>query len=128
MEPFPSNAGPSRTRSSQHASLVGVGGGVQGYLAHKKSPEQDGGGARRRDLQGHLQGQEAGWGAEARRMEGQRRVDAYSPGKDLSHSLYLLNGFRKSTPPQNRQLLVSIGNSKRQVDDGGVDFLKQFNQ
>ena len=35
----------------------------------------------------------------------------------LSHSMYLLNCFRKSTPPQNRQLFVSISNSKRSLDD-----------
>ena len=34
-----------------------------------------------------------------------------------SHSMNLLIRFRKSTPPQNRQLNVLIGNSKQQVDD-----------
>jgi hypothetical protein len=33
-------------------------------------------------------------------------------------------------PPQNRQLIVSIGNSKQKVDDfvGGIDFLQPFDQ
>ena len=32
--------------------------------------------------------------------------------------------FRKSTPPQNRQLNILISNDKQQVDD----FVKQFDQ
>ena len=31
----------------------------------------------------------------------------------LSHTMYYLNGFRKSTPPQKRQLIVLIGNSEQ---------------
>ena len=31
----------------------------------------------------------------------------------LSHTLYLLIAFRKSTPPQNRQLNILISNSKQ---------------
>ena len=31
----------------------------------------------------------------------------------LSHTMYLLDGFRKSTPPQNRQLIVLISNRDR---------------
>ena len=39
--------------------------------------------------------------------------------------MYELNVFRKSTLPQNRLLIVSIGNSKQQVDDfvGELTFL-----
>jgi len=50
-------------------------------------------------------------------------VDALTP--NLSHKMYQLKGFRKSTPPQNRQL----SNSRQKVDDfgGGVDFLKPVN-
>jgi hypothetical protein len=36
---------------------------------------------------------------------------------DLSDAIYLLLSFRKSTPPHNRQLNVSISDRKRQVDD-----------
>ena len=35
----------------------------------------------------------------------------------LSDTMYLLIDFRKSTPPQNRQLDISISNSEQQVDD-----------
>jgi hypothetical protein len=35
----------------------------------------------------------------------------------LSHRMYSLNGFRKSTPPQNRQPNISIRNSKEQIGD-----------
>ena len=31
--------------------------------------------------------------------------------------MYRLNGFRKSTPPQNRQLIVLIGKNEQRVDD-----------
>ena len=43
--------------------------------------------------------------------------------------MYLSISFGKSTPPQDRQLKISISNSKHQVDDfcGGVDFLKLMN-
>ena len=30
-----------------------------------------------------------------------------------SHTIYQLNGFRKSTPPQNRQLVLLISSSKQ---------------
>ena len=42
----------------------------------------------------------------------------------LSHTMHQLNGFRKSTPPQNRQRNVLIGKSKQQVVDsvGGLTF------
>ena len=42
----------------------------------------------------------------------------------LSHTMYSLISFRKSTPPQNRQFNLSISNSKQQVDDlvGGLTF------
>ena len=33
----------------------------------------------------------------------------------LSDKMYLSFSFRKSTPPQNRQLIILIGNSKQQV-------------
>ena len=35
----------------------------------------------------------------------------------LSRTMYLLISFRKSTPPQNRQLNTSIGDSKQYVDN-----------
>ena len=35
----------------------------------------------------------------------------------LSDTIYSLDGFRKSTPPQNCQLLVLIRDSKQQFDD-----------
>jgi len=35
----------------------------------------------------------------------------------LSDTMYLLISFRMSTPPQNRQLNILIGNSKQYVDD-----------
>ena len=35
----------------------------------------------------------------------------------LSLQMDLLISFRKSTPPQNRQLNISISNSERYVDD-----------
>jgi hypothetical protein len=31
--------------------------------------------------------------------------------------MHLLNGFRKSTPPQNRRHIVFIGNSKQYLDN-----------
>ena len=34
----------------------------------------------------------------------------------LSHRMYSSNGFRNSTPPQNRRLIVSISNNKKYVD------------
>ena len=34
-----------------------------------------------------------------------------------SHTINRLNSFRKSTPPQNRQLIVLISNSKLSVFD-----------
>jgi len=37
--------------------------------------------------------------------------------RNLSHTIYELDCFRKSTPPQNRGLIVSIRNSNKQVDD-----------
>jgi hypothetical protein len=39
--------------------------------------------------------------------------------------MYILISFRKSTPQQNRQLNILIGNSKQQVDDlvGELTFL-----
>ena len=48
----------------------------------------------------------------------------------LSHRMYLLISFRKSNPPQNRQLDILISDSKQQVVDfcGGVDFLKFINE
>ena len=41
----------------------------------------------------------------------------------LSHRVYSLNGFRKSTPPQNRRLIVSISHSQHFVDllTGGIE-------
>ena len=36
---------------------------------------------------------------------------------NLSHIMYQLDGFRKSSPPQNRQLVVLISKNKQQVDD-----------
>ena len=41
--------------------------------------------------------------------------------------MYLLDGFRKSTPPQTRQLLVFTSNCENQVDDfvGGLTFHDQ---
>ena len=38
-------------------------------------------------------------------------------GSDPSHTLYQFNGFIRSTPPQNRQLIVLISKEKQQVDD-----------
>jgi hypothetical protein len=35
----------------------------------------------------------------------------------LSHTMHSSNGFRKSTSPQNRQLIVSISNCKQPVDN-----------
>jgi len=35
----------------------------------------------------------------------------------LSDTLYQLNGFRKSTSPQNRQLIVLMGNSKQEGEN-----------
>jgi hypothetical protein len=35
----------------------------------------------------------------------------------VSHTIYQLNGFEKSTPPQDRQLIVLISNSKQYADD-----------
>ena len=35
----------------------------------------------------------------------------------LSNTMYQLNGFRRSTPLQNRQIIVSISNGKPQVDN-----------
>ena len=34
----------------------------------------------------------------------------------LCHRMYLLIGFRKSTPPQNRQLYILIGRSRQYAD------------
>ena len=39
------------------------------------------------------------------------------PNSDLSHTMNELNGFRNSTPSQNRQLIISIVTSKQQVHD-----------
>ena len=39
------------------------------------------------------------------------RAPINEPGAVLFHTMHLLNGFRKSTPPQNRQLIVLIENS-----------------
>ena len=46
------------------------------------------------------------------------------PLPNLSDTMYLSMSFRKSTPPENRQLNVSISNSKQLVDDcvGKVTF------
>ena len=38
-------------------------------------------------------------------------------GTVLSQTMYSVNGFRKSTPTQNRQLFVLISNSEHDVDD-----------
>ena len=38
-------------------------------------------------------------------------------GAHLSDTMHSLISFRKSTPPQNRQLKILINNSKRRVDD-----------
>ena len=35
----------------------------------------------------------------------------------LSHITYLSTSLRKSTPPQNRKLHISISNSKRKIDN-----------
>ena len=43
----------------------------------------------------------------------------------LSDTIYLFIGFRKSTPPQNRQPNISSSDSKQYVDD--LDFLKLIN-
>ena len=45
-----------------------------------------------------------------------------APVSGVSLTVYSLNGFRESTPPQNRQLTILIGNSKKEVDD----FLGEF--
>ena len=47
-------------------------------------------------------------------------------GGDLSDTTYSSISIRKSTPPQNRRLNISIGSSKQNVDDfvGGTDFLR----
>ena len=45
----------------------------------------------------------------------------------LPHKMYYLNGFRRSPPPQKRQLIVLISNSKQDVDDFVADFLNLFN-
>ena len=39
------------------------------------------------------------------------------PGTTSSHTMCQLNCFRRSTPPQNRQLNVLISHRKQQVDD-----------
>ena len=49
---------------------------------------------------------------------------AANEGLIVSHTMYQSNGFRESTPPQNRQLNVLISDSKRLGDDfeGGGTF------
>ena len=42
-----------------------------------------------------------------------------------SHIMYELNGFRKSTPPQNRQLIVLTSDSKQWVNDFAGDWLSE---
>ena len=37
-------------------------------------------------------------------------------GGSLSHRMYLIISFRKSTPPQNRQLIIYYDRFKYQVD------------
>ena len=51
-----------------------------------------------------------------------------SSPRSSSLTMHYSNGFRKSSPPQNRQLIVLISNSKQLVDDvtGGVDSLESF--
>ena len=45
----------------------------------------------------------------------------------LSHIMYLLISFRRSAPPQNRQLIVLVSNSKQYVDDFmGDDFMGEL--
>ena len=46
-----------------------------------------------------------------------REASRLSTLPTLSDTMYLLISFRKSTPPQNRQLNILIGNSKRSVDE-----------
>jgi len=43
--------------------------------------------------------------------------DDYAGSTFLSHSMIQLNGFEKSTLPQNRQLFVLISDSTQKVDD-----------
>ena len=45
----------------------------------------------------------------------QAQLVAFYP--DLSHRMYSLIGFRKSTSTQNRTLDILISNSKQQIDD-----------
>ena len=49
--------------------------------------------------------------------DGLEQATAVEEASGLSHTLYQLNGFRKSTPSQNHQLVVLISNSKQYVDD-----------
>ena len=43
--------------------------------------------------------------------------EALLQAPSLSHIMHSLITFRKSTPQQNRQINISISNSKQQVDD-----------
>ena len=43
-------------------------------------------------------------------------LDLLTAAISLSHIMYQLNGFRKSTPPENRQLIVYLYQLKYQFD------------
>ena len=47
------------------------------------------------------------------------------PDEILSHTMYKLDGFRQSTPSQDRQLIVLIGKSQQQVHNFVVELTFQ---
>ena len=89
-------------------------------FVRRKLPEGGRGSGHDRDDPA-LQRRAARGEGDARVPRGLRRV---APGPLLSHRMYLLISFRKSTPPQNRQLDILISKSEQSVDDfrGGLTF------
>ena len=62
--------------------------------------------------------EEADCGAESSpRIRRQQHPQLDLLGATLSHRMYFFIGFRKSTPPQNRQHIILISDDKEQVYD-----------